>query len=76
MPKVILTFNLPDEQPEFEAARRGAEYYSVLWKICDQMYKYRRYGLPTGYNNKKALAFFQHLDLQIRELIENIPELP
>lgn len=31
--KAILEFNLPDDQPEFDLANKGSDYYSVLWEM-------------------------------------------
>ena len=43
MPTATLTFSLPDEQAEFDAARTGAEARRVLWEIdqhCRNLFKY------------------------------------
>lgn len=44
MPKAVLTFQLPEEQEEFEDAQNGASYRRCIQYIDDKlrkMYKYK-----------------------------------
>ena len=43
MPTATLTYSLPDEQAEYDAARQGMEAKQVLWQIdqhCRNLFKY------------------------------------
>lgn len=42
--KVILKFNLPEEKEELKLAQKGADYFSVLWDICQKTRSYLRHG--------------------------------
>lgn len=43
MPKVILEFNLPEEQDEYEITRSAGKMYSSLWDIQNYMRELRKY---------------------------------
>lgn len=43
MPKVTLTFKMPEEEQEMRTALEGGKYYSVLWELdqfCRSRVKY------------------------------------
>ena len=48
MPTVTLTFTLPDEQAEYDAARTGAEARSVLREIDEHCRSLLKYGDPSA----------------------------
>lgn len=41
--KAILEFNLPDDQHEFELATQGANMYSALWDISQELRTMTKY---------------------------------
>lgn len=61
MPRVTITFDLPEEYHDLEAALRGAEAQSVLWDIDQHCRSLLKHGEPTA--EARALA------QQIREMI-------
>ena len=44
MPKVIMEFNLPDEQSEYYMATNGSKFHSVLWDVTQQVREKWKYG--------------------------------
>lgn len=47
MPRATLTYQLPDEQGDFDAARLGSEAMQVLWQIDQRLRSLAKYGEPT-----------------------------
>lgn len=45
--KVTLTYSLPDEQSEFDAALNGCKALLVLWAIDQQLRSLLKHGEPT-----------------------------
>jgi hypothetical protein len=45
--KATLSFNLPDEQGEFDAARLGSKALLVLWEIDQKCRSLLKHGEPT-----------------------------
>ena len=45
--KATLTFNLPDEQGEFDAARLGSQALTTLWDIDQRCRSLLKHGSPT-----------------------------
>lgn len=43
MPKVILEYNLPEEQENYETAMNGGHNYSLLWDISMYARSLRKY---------------------------------
>ena len=37
MPKIKMTFNLPEDQTEFDFAIQGSKMYSALWDISQEL---------------------------------------
>ena len=59
MPTATLTFNLPEDNSDFNNARRGGEYYSALWDIHNQLrsnYKYDQSDKETLKNIKQIIV--------------------
>jgi hypothetical protein len=61
MPKATLTFNLPDEKPEFEYAQKGIDYSIVLSEVLEYIRRRLKYEEPNEGETKELEA--------IRELI-------
>lgn len=53
MPKMILEFNLPEEQEEAELARRGMDYHSLLHDWGQLMRGWDKHGLPQEWQTLK-----------------------
>ena len=47
MPKLTITYTLPDEQAEFDAARLGRAALTVLWEIDQHCRSIVKHGEPT-----------------------------
>lgn len=47
MPAATLTYTLPDEQAEFDAARLGSEAMQVLWQIDQRLRSLLKHGEPS-----------------------------
>lgn len=60
MPKVIMEFNLPDEENELKLAQRGRDYYCIIWNILQEIRNWLKYG---------------HDFKTVEEALENIREL-
>jgi hypothetical protein len=43
MPEVILKFNLPEEQSEFDITSNAGKYYSVLWELDQYLRNFVKY---------------------------------
>jgi hypothetical protein len=52
--KATLTFTLPDDQDEYDAARLGREALSTLWEIDQRCRSLLKHGEPT--DEEKRLA--------------------
>ena len=63
--KATLTFSLPDDQAEFDAARLGRQALSTLWDIDQRCRSLIKHGEPTDAERRLAQ--------EIRAMIE--PEL-
>ena len=44
MPKVTMTFNLPEEEQDLKLAQRGSHYFSVIWMVLQQIRSYLKHG--------------------------------
>lgn len=43
MPKVTISFNLPDEQTEYEVVSQASKMQSFLWDFSQQLRSWRKY---------------------------------
>ncbi len=50
MPKVTMTFNLPDERWEFDCAKQGADWKSIVYEVS----MFLRNALKHGHDYKSA----------------------
>lgn len=54
MPTATLTYDLPDEQGDFDAARLGSEAMQVLWQIDQRCRELVKYGEPSDETRRLA----------------------
>lgn len=66
MPTATLTFTLPDEQADFDAARQGSEAKRILWEIDQHCRSLVKHGEPSGETRRLAE--------EIRAMIRDTPE--
>jgi len=52
--KATLTFTLPDEQGEYNAARLGREAMQVLWEIDQRLRSLCKHGEPSSETRQLA----------------------
>jgi hypothetical protein len=48
MPKATLTYTLPDEQSDFDAAREGSAARSLIWQIDQHCRSVMKHGNPDA----------------------------
>ena len=65
MPTVTLTYTLPDEQSEFDAAREGQAARSLIWEIDQRLRSLCKHGEPSSETRQLAE--------EIREMIREAP---
>jgi hypothetical protein len=65
--RAILTFKLPQEQSEYDAARQGSDAKSVLWDVDQYCRSICKHGSPSEETRR-------HLE-HIRTLIHETPGL-
>lgn len=58
MPKVVIKFNLPEEEPDFIRAMKGSEAVSALWNIDNHI--------------RNILKYEHSLDSKLRSELEEI----
>ena len=49
MPKITMTFDLPDERDDLKLAQRGSDYYCFLFELDNELRSF----LKHGYDKKK-----------------------
>lgn len=54
MPTATLTFSLPDEQADFDAAREGQAARSLLWEIDQYLRGIIKHGDPNRFRRELA----------------------
>ena len=52
--RATLTFKLPDEQAEYDAARLGSEAMQVLWQIDQRLRSLLKHGEPSSETGQLA----------------------
>jgi coproporphyrinogen III oxidase len=57
--EVILKFNLPEEQSEFDMATNGARTHSVLWEMDQWLRTQYKYMPDEGYSEDKYDAYYE-----------------
>lgn len=68
MPKVTIEFNLPDEQPDFDAATHGREALSILWDIDQRLRSLLKHGEPTDEQAKLAEEIREMIPFHLTEM--------
>lgn len=66
--KATLTYTLPDEQAEYDAARTGAEARRVLWDIDQRLRSLCKHGDPSP----EARRLAEDVRQMIRDGRENL----
>lgn len=54
MPRVTITYQLPDEQAEYDAARLGREALTTLWHIDQHCRSLLKHGEPSESEERLA----------------------
>jgi hypothetical protein len=54
MPHATLSYTLPDEQAEYDAARLGSEALATLWEIDQRCRGLLKHGSPTAEQRELA----------------------
>jgi hypothetical protein len=54
MPRLTITYTLPDEQAEFDAARLGRAALTTLWEIDQHCRSLLKHGEPTPEERRLA----------------------
>lgn len=70
MPIATLTFNIPDEQPEFEEATNAGKYRSTLWDL-DQFLRNKTKYASDDVTEEQIAAYYELRDELHRLMQEN-----
>jgi hypothetical protein len=65
--KATLTYTLPDEQAEYDAARLGREALSTLWDIDQHCRSLLKHGSPSEETAALAEAIREMIGDELRE---------
>lgn len=65
--KATLSFRLPDEQAEFDAARLGRQALSTLWEIDQRCRALVKHGTPTMQERELAEEIRGMIDAELLE---------
>jgi hypothetical protein len=65
--KATLTFNLPDEQPDYDAARLGRQALVALWEIDQHCRAVLKHGDPSEETRELAEAIRAMITDELRE---------
>jgi hypothetical protein len=66
--KATLTYTLPDEQAEFDAARLGREALSALWEIDQRCRDRLKHGDPTPQERDLAEEIRRMIPAELLEM--------
>lgn len=67
--KVIMEFQLPDEQEEFNTASKGADYKLALWDVAQEVFRpARKHGYSEARINDALALCNEHGEDLIGEL--------
>ena len=67
MSKATLTFDMPEEQVEFDLAYHGSDYHNVLWDLDQEL----RNWLKHGHEFKETGEALEAVRSRIHELMED-----
>jgi hypothetical protein len=65
--RATLTFTLPDEQSEFDAARLGRDALTALWEIDQHCRSLCKHGEPTPEQRRLAEEIREMITPELRE---------
>jgi hypothetical protein len=65
--KILLRFDLPDEQPEFDAARLGRDALLALWEIDQHCRAIVKHGDPSEETRELAEAIRAMISDELRD---------
>ena len=65
--KATLTFTIPDEQAEFDAALRGREALTILHEIDQRLRSLLKYGSPTVEESRLAESIREMIPAELIE---------
>jgi hypothetical protein len=68
MPRATLTYQLPDEQGEFDAALAGSKAISALWDIDQACRSLLKHGEPTEGQAELAERIREMIPCELLEL--------
>ena len=68
MPTATLTYNLPDEQGDFDAALAGRKAISALWEIDQQLRSLLKHGEPRESEIELATRIRAMIPAELLEL--------
>lgn len=68
MPKATLTFQLPEEQAEFDAACRARQAISALWDIDQACRSLLKHGEPTEAESALAERIREMIPSELMEI--------
>jgi hypothetical protein len=67
--KAILEFDLPEDQPEFNFATQGSDWWNVCWQM-DQWLRVNIKHAPDSMSNDEYKAY-ERCREELREIINN-----
>lgn len=65
--KATLTYTLPDEQGDFDAARLGSKALLALWEIDQRCRSLIKHGSPTPEEQRLAEEIREMIDAELLE---------
>ena len=69
--KVILEFNLPEEQSEYNFATQGSDWYFVVWKMEQWLRQQYKYMPDEEYNEDRYNAYVEAREKLFELMKEN-----
>jgi hypothetical protein len=71
--KATLTFDLPEEQEEFDLASNAGRYRTSLWEVSQEIFRPAR---KHGYRQGEIATLLDQLDQLVATHAETIPSWP
>lgn len=68
MPKIVIEFDLPEEQSDFDAAIHGREALTVLWEVDQRCRSLLKHGEPTEEQAKLAEEIREMIPFHLTEM--------
>lgn len=73
MPKATLTFDLPEEQNEFDLATSGGAYAHLIWSLENEIFRPAR---KHGYMEGPVAELLAALDNLVEKYAAEMPDWP